>query len=220
MRHTTLLLYSVALCFAGALGATLQVPPKNSTLKNYKEVWGIYPPVSSTIPQKYVLTNGTITEVAERLSLPSGERQVVIFTTLRFGDAETAEVLGMLSNFCYYLHRAGLLPHTLLITTDETTWKSLRSRGLPAYLDRAFPRRSAYVHSVLPNDTYNREFDVQKQWWGWRFSSLGYRVVYMDSDAAVLGDLMKPFSHSFGYDVQVSCCFRLKMSISAAIFLS
>lgn len=200
MLLATVILYSVALCARNALGATLQVPP-NTT--DYKEVWGIYSDPSPRIPKKFVITNATITEIAERVSLRSGDRRAVIFTTLRLGDAENTEVLGMLSNFCFYLHQQGLLPHTMLITTDEPTWKALRSRGLPAFLDRAFPRRSAYVHAVKPDDTYNREFDVQKQWWGWRFSSLGYRVIYMDSDAAVLGDLLAPFSHPFGYDVQV-----------------
>ena len=35
------------------------------------------------------------------------------------------------------------------------TWKILRHRGLPVYLDRSFPRRQAYVETLKPADTLN-----------------------------------------------------------------
>jgi len=47
-----------------------------------------------------------------------------------------------------------------------------------------------------------QEFDVEKHWWGWRIASLGYRVIYMDSDAVVLRNPLLPFEA--GYDVQVN----------------
>ena len=49
---------------------------------------------------------------------------------------------------------------------------------------------------------YLQEWDVQKGWWGWRMTSLGFRVLYLDSDAIVLRDPFVAFSHPFEYDVQ------------------
>jgi hypothetical protein len=41
---------------------------------------------------------------------------------------------------------------------------------------------------------------VQKHWWGWRLASLGFRSLYLDSDAAVLRDPLPAFEEPF--DVQ------------------
>jgi hypothetical protein len=70
-----------------------------------------------------------------------------------------------------------------------------------AYLDRMLPRRPEYVDEVHPRDTPNREFDVQKHWWGMRIVELGLKALYMDSDNVVLRDPMQPFTLPF--DVQV-----------------
>ncbi len=89
----------------------------------------------------------------------------------------------------------------MLITTDEATWTEVAALGHPIFLDRVFPRREAYIDAVLPGDTYNREFDVQKHWWGMRLAELKYRVVYMDSDNLVLQPgFLDPFEEP--YDVQ------------------
>ena len=109
----------------------------------------------------------------------------------------------MASNFCHWLHQSHLLRHTMLITTDEATWEMLAARGLPVYLDRAFPRRAEYQASVRLSGTLNREFDVQKHWWGWKLVSLGYRAVYMDSDNVVRGpEVLSPFDVTPPYDYQ------------------
>ena len=73
----------------------------------------------------------------------------------------------MLSSFCYWLDRQGLLPHTLLLTTDEATWRAVHARGLPVFLDAAFPRLLRYQHSVQlrGQGIWNREFDVQVGGW-------------------------------------------------------
>ena len=168
---------------------------------------GLYPQ-ETIVPQAFVLQNKTLPMILDRIATPGPRksRRAIIFTTLRFDGCQSFEckdnVLGIVSSFCYHLSQHGLLQHTMLITTAEDNWAMLNERGLPAYLDRAFPRRSDYVQHVKPHDTPNREFDVQKHWWGWKFTSMGYRVVYMDSDAAVVGNLLTPFTHPFKYDVQ------------------
>jgi hypothetical protein len=169
------------------------------------EVWGLYPELTP-VPGTYVLTNRSTLGTLTRVATPgrSLAERAIIFTTLRLGDAPAAEVIEMIASFCAHLHRQGLLPHTMLITTDESTWETLHARGLPVFLDRAFPRRSAYVERVLPGDTHNREFDVQKHWWGWRMASLGFRVLYMDSDAMVVSNPLAAFDEPF--DVQVGVC--------------
>lgn len=50
----------------------------------------------------------------------------------------------MLSNFCHWLDRAGVLGYTMLLTTDEPTWHTLAARGFPVLLDRVFPEREEY----------------------------------------------------------------------------
>jgi hypothetical protein len=173
--------------------------------------WNVHPDETPmAIPQAFVLLNDTLFTVLDRIATPGPlkARRAIIFTTLRFdrSGCRSSEcedgVLGMVASFCSHLSKHGLLRHTMLITTAEDTWQMLNERGLPVYLDRAFPGREAYArHPKLP-DTPNREFDVQKHWWGWKISSMGYRVVYLDSDAAVMGDLLSPFNHPFKYDVQ------------------
>jgi hypothetical protein len=81
---------------------------------------------------------------------------------------------------------------------------------LAAYLDRMLPRRPAYVDEVHPSDTPNREFDVQKHWWGMRIVELGLKALYMDSDNVVLKDPFQPFALPF--DVQVLQCAFIGMS--------
>lgn len=122
------------------------------------EVWGVYP-TELSISENFVLRNETADAILGRVASPGRRKaqRAVLFTTLRLGDDTSDEqVLGMISTFCYHLHRQGMLEHTLLITTDEPTVMRLRERGLPAFLDRAFPRRSGYITSVKPGDTYNR----------------------------------------------------------------
>ena len=51
-----------------------------------------------------------------------------------------------------------------------------------------------------PAGTTQREFDCQKHWWGMRLVELGHRAIYMDSDAVVLGDLLRAFQAP--YEVQ------------------
>lgn len=165
--------------------------------------YGFYPN-ETTVPEAFVLRNETAASIADRVAtLPgrSRSKRTVIFTTMRFGSVSD-DLIGMVSTFCYHLHEHGLLRHALLITTDEATWKTLRSRGFPAYLDRAFPRPYEFVNQIKDPNIPSREFDISKHWWAWRFLSDGYRVVYLDSDAAVLGDLLEPFDHPFKYDVQ------------------
>jgi hypothetical protein len=121
--------------------------------------FGHYPPPSAQVPPRYVLTNESTLRILDALASHPGSpraQRAVVFTTLRFGDAPEGEVAGMVASFCSHLHRHGLLQHTLLITTDERTWAALTQRGLPAFLDRAFPRRAAYVERVKPDDTSNR----------------------------------------------------------------
>jgi hypothetical protein len=66
----------------------------------------------------HVLTNDSMPAILAAVASP--QQRAVIFTTLRFGDEkETEDVLPMISTFCYWLAHAGLLKHTMIITTDE-----------------------------------------------------------------------------------------------------
>jgi len=132
--------------------------------------WGYYPAFSN-VPEKYILFNETTLDVLDRIATPARRRsqRAVIFTTLRFGDAPTESVMGMISTFCYHLDRQGMLQHTMLITTDEATWQHLHDRGFPAFLDRSFPRRPEYVDAVeIRPETDNR---VSIIWHGCRLSA-------------------------------------------------
>ena len=61
-----------------------------------------------------------------------------------------------MSNFCYFLDRAGVLGHTLLLTTHNASWHLLNAKGFPVILDRVFPEREEYQRGVQPGDTPNR----------------------------------------------------------------
>ena len=166
--------------------------------------WAWYPP-QTRVPHEVILANTTLLAKLSKIAIPDPTeetRGTIIFTTLRFGDGDLNETMEMINSFCYWLHEASLLRHTLLITTDEFTWEMVAAVGHhPIYLDRVFPRREEYIDAVRPEDTYNREFDVQKHWWGMRLVELGFRVIYMDSDNLVLRpNLLDPFDHP--YDVQ------------------
>jgi hypothetical protein len=169
----------------------------------YSRGWAWYPP-QTKVPQDLILANTSLLATLDKVALPdpSGKtRGTIIFTTLRFGDGDQTETMEMINSFCYWLYSARLLNHTMLITTDEATWTEVAALGHPIFLDRVFPRREAYIDAVLPGDTYNREFDVQKHWWGMRLAELNYRVVYMDSDNLVLQEgFLDPFNQPF--DVQ------------------
>ena len=169
----------------------------------YSRGWAWYPP-QTKVPQDLILANTSLIATLDKVALPdpTGKtRGTIIFTTLRFGDGDQTETMEMINTFCYWLYSSRLLNHTMLITTDEFTWTEVAALGHPIFLDRVFPRREAYIDAVLPGDTYNREFDVQKHWWGMRLVELQYRVVYMDSDNLVLQPgFLDPFEEP--YDVQ------------------
>jgi Nucleotide-diphospho-sugar transferase len=169
----------------------------------YSRGYAWYPP-QTKVPQDLILANSSLLTTLDKVALPdpSGKtRGTIIFTTLRFGDGDQTETMEMINSFCYWLYSSRLLNHTMLITTDEATWTEVAALGHPIFLDRVFPRREAYIDAVLPQGTYNREFDVQKHWWGMRLVELRYRVVYMDSDNFVLqSGFLDPFEEP--YDVQ------------------
>ena len=155
---------AMAVCAAVALAPRLSLANKDSDggptgggPAQTPETWGIYPEITG-VPPQYVLTNDTTLGILDRIASPGATRaqRAIIFTTLRFGDAPTETISGMLSTFCHHLQRQGVLQHTMLITTDEGTVNQLRARGMPAFLDRSFPRRSAYVTAVKPAGTFNR----------------------------------------------------------------
>lgn len=147
------------------------------------EYWGYFPEeIPTSVPKQKILTNSTTQSILQRIASPGRKRseRAVIFTTLRLGDAPQEQVIGMIATFCYHLHKHDMLEHTMLITTEYNTWKVLHDRGFPAFLDRSFPRRSAYVNKVKPKDTYNRVsgdahfFDfTYKKYWSW---FRGFRV--------------------------------------------
>jgi hypothetical protein len=195
----TLAIYSMLHCAsARLLGEADTAPP-----------WSEFYPtaVGEQVPREFVLANETLISTLDRVAKtvpPRGPPGIVLFTTLRLsGGTDASELERMASNFCHWLHQSHLLRHTMLITTDEATWEMLAARGLPVYLDRAFPRRAEYQASVRLSGTLNREFDVQKHWWGWKLVSLGYRAVYMDSDNVVRGpEVLSPFDVTPPYDYQ------------------
>ncbi|KAG7674018.1 hypothetical protein NADE_004294 [Nannochloris sp. 'desiccata'] len=191
--------------------ATKSTDPTHSSLVYRRDLqsstnsrgWAWYPP-QTKVPQDLILANSSLIATLDKIALPdpSGTtRGTIIFTTLRFGDGDQTETMEMINSFCYWLYSARLLNHTMLITTDEATWTEVAAVGHPIFLDRVFPRREAYIDKVLPEGTYNREFDVQKHWWGMRLVELRYKVVYMDSDNFVLQPgFLDPFDEPF--DVQ------------------
>lgn len=64
--------------------------------------------------------------------------------------------LEMMSNFCFFLDRVGVLGHTLLLTTHNATWHQMNAKGFPVILDRVFPEREEYQKGIQPGDTPNR----------------------------------------------------------------
>ncbi|PRW44369.1 putative dolichyl pyrophosphate Glc1Man9 c2 alpha-1,3-glucosyltransferase [Chlorella sorokiniana] len=153
-------------------------------------------PQEQPVPAEFVVTNETLSALLERTASP---HEAVIFTTTRLPANPQAE-LEMMSNFCFFLDRAGVLGHTLLLTTHNASWHQLNAKGFPVILDRVFPEREEYQQGVQPGDTPNRVFDVQKHYWGATIIARGFRALYMDSDAIVLQDPLPTFRPD--YDVQ------------------
>ena len=163
------------------------------------------------LPAHHALDSAGYTVTSENLrSLLRGAataRGEVIFTTLRL-EPGGGETLGLARSFCRHLHAAGLLRHTLILTTEAASWRMLRALGLPAYLDAAypaaagvaFPRGKARWRADAPTGL-NREWDVQKHWWALQALRAGLSVLYLDSDNAVLRDPL-PVLAAAGYDVQ------------------
>lgn len=155
-RHIGLLLIGLSLLMTSPCSFAYDGQPVNYTTVG--DTWGDYPPVSSTIPEEFVLRNETalriLSNVASKRDRRTG-RRAIVFTTLRLaGGQET--FLQTVSTFCYHLHQQGVLKHTMLITTDEESWHAMRSRGFPAYLDRSYPRRSVFATKWHANDTFSK----------------------------------------------------------------
>jgi len=141
--------------------------------------WGQYP-ISTDVPQEYVLFNETMLDTLDRVATPGRSRadRAVLFTTLRFGGMPDELLLGMISTFCYHLGQLNMLQHTLLITTDEKTWHILDEAGYPAFLDRAFPRREEYANNIIIPEASSRvssRYLVSSQlvYAGWSLSRRG-----------------------------------------------
>ncbi|KDD74555.1 hypothetical protein H632_c1229p0, partial [Helicosporidium sp. ATCC 50920] len=134
----------------------------------------------------YILTNATIPTILRRVATAKNE---VVFTTLvlKKGEGVSGSNMQMLSNFCYWLDRVNALEHTLIITTDAYTHRSIRDAGFPSYLDRAFPLPSIFPnYAVKHPSTSNSIYYHTKWWWGWAIANAGFRQVFMDSDAIPL----------------------------------
>jgi hypothetical protein len=106
-------------------------PPCTCALAHYPE------PPPPGVPASRTVTNATLEATLQRVA---GRSRTVVFTTLRISaegeqltkDESAAEsVVAMVSNFCYWLHKAGLLKRTMLLTTDVRTWRLLHERGFP-----------------------------------------------------------------------------------------
>lgn len=58
-----------------------------------------------------------------------------------------------MQNFCYWLDQQSLLPNTMIFSTDEHSWRTLHSKGLPGYLDRSYslPETTEPGSFFIPN---------------------------------------------------------------------
>lgn len=119
------------------------------------------------VPPQWIITNESAPGILARVATPQRE---ILFTTIQLPRQKFDGELDMIANFCYYAKRAGAFPHLLIFTTDNITWGRLHKLGFPVYLDRAFPARPEYLNGGTGKapGTYNRVFDVQKHWWGWK----------------------------------------------------
>ena len=50
----------------------------------------------------------------------------------------------MLRNFVYWVQKAGMLKHALLITHDEASWRTALGEDMPCFLDRASPTKQDF----------------------------------------------------------------------------
>lgn len=55
-------------------------------------------------------------------------------------------------------------------------WDVLHGLGMPVFLDRAYPYHDRYANGPSIPGLMNREFDVQKHWWGYKMTELGFQV--------------------------------------------
>eukprot|EP00887_Chlorella_sp_A99_P006017 scaffold27.g6017.t1 len=159
-------------------------------------------------PSFLILTNRTLSGT---LRAVAGRERAVLYTTFMLFPmivnktfqpvrVETHQgIIDMVKNQLYYLNRARLLRRHMLVTADERTWRLMFNRGLTIYLDRTFPRRGGY-------DGGNTEPLVHKYWFGLRLVEAGFKALYLDYDAVVLGDVMPPFS--LPYDIQGLSAWR------------
>ncbi|KAL6779972.1 hypothetical protein ACKKBG_A14515 [Auxenochlorella protothecoides x Auxenochlorella symbiontica] len=151
------------------------------------------------VDENWVISNATVGSILKQRATP---RREVLFTTIRLPATKYTAELEMVMNFCHFVQEAGALSHLMILTTDNMTWTRLHDRGLPVYLDKAFPERPEYAYGGgKAHDSPNRVFDVQKHWWGWKILEQDYLAAYMDADAIPLQDPFLPFQNTT-YDVQ------------------
>lgn len=62
----------------------------------------------------------------------------------------------------------------------------LHGLGMPVFLDRAYPYHDRYANGPSIPGLMNREFDVQKHWWGYKLTELGFQVACTSGWAARL----------------------------------
>jgi len=78
---------------------------------------------------------------------------------------------------CRWLNHAGVLGHTLVLTTDPASWHTLSMLGYPVYLDRVMPERPEYVAGKgSAPDTPNRWAGWERgrgREWEWGMKGLG-----------------------------------------------
>lgn len=56
---------------------------------------------------------------------------------------------------------------------------------MPVYLDRALPYHDRWLDPATAPPGPNREFDIEKYWWGYKMASLGFKTL-----CALLGGVL------------------------------
>lgn len=58
---------------------------------------------------------------------------------------------------------------------------------MPVYLDRALPYHDRWLDPATAPPGPNREFDIEKYWWGYKMAALGFKTLCTLPGDALVG---------------------------------